>query len=84
MTTSLTIQAGALTSVLSTADDAAAANVLLSYAHATGANPAASNQEKLNHVAAELAEHMRRIAVERYYMESSATLKAEAEANVHW
>lgn len=84
MTTSLTIQAGPLTATLSTADDAAAANVLISFAHATGADPAATNQQKLDHVAAALAEYMRRIAVERYYQETSATLREEAETNVHW
>lgn len=84
MTTSLTITAGALTSTLATQDDTAAANVLLSFAHATGADPGATNQAKLDHVAAALAEYMRRIAVERYYQDSSATLRQEAQENVHW
>lgn len=84
MTTSITLQTGPLTSTLSTADDAAAANVLLSFAHATGADPGAGNQAKLDHVAVELAEYMRRIAVERYYQEQSETIRQEAEENVHW
>lgn len=84
MTTSLTIQAGPLTATLSTADDAAAANVLLSFAHATGADPAATNQQKLDHVAAQLTEYMRRIAVEKYYQDASAGLRQEAIENVHW
>lgn len=85
MTTSLTITTvGPLTSTLSTADDAAAVNVLLNFAHATGADPGASNQSKLDHVAAQLAEYMRRIAVERYYQDASADLREEAETNVHW
>lgn len=84
MTTSITLTAGPLSSTLATEDDASAANVLISFAHATGADPAATNQQKLDHVAAALAEYMRRIAVERYYQETSATLREEAETNVHW
>lgn len=84
MTSKLTIQTGALSSTLSTENDAAAANVLLNFALATGVDPQASNQAKLDHVAAMLAEYMRRIAVERYYQDASADLREEAETNVHW
>lgn len=84
MATSIALTTAGLTATLSTDNDAAAQNVLIMFAHATGANPAASNQEKLNHVAGELAEYMIRIARERYIQENSVNLEAEALTNVHW
>ncbi len=84
MATSLALATAGLTSTLSTNNDAAAQQVLIMFAHATGANPAATNQEKLDHVAAELAEYMIRIARERYIQENSVDLEAEALTNVHW
>lgn len=69
---------------LSTEDDAAAQNVLLRFAHATGAPEGASNQAKLEHVARELTEYMISIARERYIQEESAEIAAAALTHVHW
>lgn len=75
---------GALGTILTTEDDAAAQNVLLRFAHAVGIDPGASNQTKLDGVAAALTEYMITIAREKYIAEESATIQQEAVTNVHW
>lgn len=84
MATSITLATAGLTATLSTNDDAAAQNVLLRFAHATGADAAWTNQQKLDHVAAQLTDYMMRIARERYILEESETIQQEAVTNVHW
>jgi cytochrome P450 len=84
MATSLTLSTAGLTAQLSTDSDASAQEVMLRFAHATGANPAWTPQQKLNHAAAQLADYMMRIARERYIQEESATIQADAIINVHW
>ena len=84
MATSLTIQTAGLTAALSTEDDAAAQLVLIRFAHATGAGVELGNQEKLDHVAAQLTDYMIRVARERYILEESAAIQQQAVDNVHW
>ena len=84
MATSITLSTAGLTATLSTPNDTAAQLVLIRFAHATGANPAATAQVKLDHVAAQLTDYMQRIARERYILEESATIQEEAIENVHW
>lgn len=84
MATSITLVTGPLTVTLSTEDDTAAQLVLVRFAHATGANVAATPQQKLEHVAAALTDYMIRVARERYIMEESANIQAAAINNVHW
>ena len=84
MATSLTLATGALSAIVSTTSDATAQEVLLRFAHATGAQAGWSAQQKLDHAAAQLAEYMLRIARERYILEESATVQAAAVTNVHW
>lgn len=80
----ISISISGLSSQATTADDAAAAEVLTRFAHATGADPAASAQVKLDHVVARLTEYMLGVAQERYVQEESATIQREAITNVHW
>lgn len=84
MATSITLVTGPLTATLTASNEAAAQEVLLRFAHATGASPAAAPQAKLDHVAAQLAQYMLTIARERYIAEESATIAQEAVTNVHW
>lgn len=84
MATTLTIVTGPFTSTLTATDEAAAQEVLLRFAHATGASPAATPQAKLDHVAAQLAQYMLTIARERYIQEESAAIAQEAVTSVHW
>jgi hypothetical protein len=84
MATSLTLATAGLTAQLSTANDTAAQEVLLRFAHATGAQAGWTAQQKLDHAAAQLADYMMRIARERYILEESAAVQAAAIANVHW
>lgn len=84
MATSITLKTGPLTATLSTNNDASAQEVLLRFAHATGADAAWPSQQKLDHAAAQLADYMMRIARERYIMEESANIQAAAINNVHW
>lgn len=84
MASSLTVATGPLTAAFSTTDDAAAQLVLLRFAHATGANAAWTNQQKLNHVAAQLVDYMIQVAQDRYIQEESATIQAAAQSSVHW
>lgn len=84
MTTSLTLATNGLTAQLSTESDTSAQEVLLRFAHAMGANPAWTPQQKLNHAAAQLADYMIRIARERYISEESANIQQAAIDNVHW
>lgn len=84
MATSLTITTGALTTSLVTQDDTAAQLVLLRFAHAIGGQEGDPPQALLDRVAAHLADHMVRIARERYIMEESETIAQEAIENVHW
>ena len=84
MATSITLSTAGLSATLSTPNDTAAQLVLIRFAHATGANPAWTAQQKLDHVAAQLTDYMQRIARERYILEESATIQEEAIENVHW
>lgn len=84
MATSLTLATVGLTATVSTNNDAPAQQVLLRFAHATGADMGWTDQQKLNHAAAQLADYMLRVARERYILEESATVQASAAANVHW
>ena len=84
MASSLTILTGALTTTVSTEDDAAAQNVLLNFAYAIGAQEEWQPQQKLDAVAAYLAEYMVNTARERYFQRESAELREETEQNVHW
>lgn len=84
MATSLTLATTGLTATVSTNDDTPAQQVLLRFAHATGANSAWTNQQKLDHAAAQLADYMLHVARERYILEESATVQANAINNVHW
>lgn len=84
MTTSLVISTAGLTAGVSTESDESAQLVLLRFAHATGAPVEATNQEKLDHVALQLADYMQRVARERYILEESANIQQDAIDNVHW
>lgn len=84
MATSLTLKTGALTSAISTTSDATAQEVLLRFAHATGAQGDWTAQQKLDHAAAQLADYMLRVARERYILEESAAVQANALTAVHW
>jgi hypothetical protein len=84
MATTLTLTTGALTTTLSTADDAAAQLVLIRFAHACGAPVDMPSQQKLNFVANALTDYMIRMARERYIQEESAAIQAAAATNIHW
>jgi hypothetical protein len=84
MASSLTITTGALTATLGSQDDAAVQNVLLNFAYATGAEEAWTAQQKLDHVAAQLAEYMRDVAREKYYQLQSASIRQDSIQQVHW
>ena len=84
MATSITLKTGPLTATLSTNNDATAQEIMLRFAHATGAQTSWTNQQKLDHVAAQLRDYMLRIARERYIQEESATIQASAQNAVRW
>lgn len=84
MATTLTIVTGGLTTAVSTEDDVAAQNVLLNFADAIGAQAEWEPQQKLDAVAAHLAEYMVSAARARYFQRESAELREETEQNVHW
>lgn len=63
-----------------TVDDAGAALVLENYALATGANPAASSQEKLDHVRTAISAYMTDVAREYFVRLAMEEARVEAEA----
>jgi hypothetical protein len=84
MATSLTVSTGALTATKTTNNDATAREIMLRFAHATGAQRTWTNQQKLDHVTAQLVNYMMHIARERYIQEESETIQATAMDAVKW
>jgi hypothetical protein len=84
MATSLTLKTGQLTATKTTNNDATAQEIMLRFAHATGAQRTWTNQQKLDHVTGQLVEYMLRIARERYIQEESSTIQATAMDAVKW
>ncbi len=76
----LRIEVYALTSE-HTVDDATAALVLENYALATGANPAATSQQKLDHVRLALSEYMVNVAREYFVRLAMDEARVQAEAD---
>ena len=84
MASSITISTGGLTSTLSTPDDASAQNVLLNFAEAIGIPTTATAQAKLDAVVAYISQQMVSAARERHFQASSAALRSQSDAAVHW
>jgi hypothetical protein len=84
MASTLTVTTGALTSSITSQDDAAAQQVLLLFAEAIGIDNAATPQKKLDAVVLHLTKYMQDAAQSRYFQAQSAALQAQTQNAVHW
>jgi hypothetical protein len=84
MASSLQIKTGALTSTVTSDNDARAQTVLLNFATAIGSPDTDPPQQRLDAVAAYLIQYMQNAAQSRAFQEQSATLRAQVEADIRF